>query len=222
MSETTSKDKLEYKVDNNISPEVAMEVTLPLDKLEVKASRPRGRPKGSKNLASLRKAATILTPNKVKQFLRVLERLGSVTSAAAYCGVSRDTIYKRTAKDPGFKESVEIARSKFTSTLEEAAIARGVDGVDEPIFNKHGELIGHKKKYSDVLLGKLLAAADPERYGNNSRNETTIKQDITVNAGESAKDKLANLFGLKDITPKPEALEDRSSIGADYSEDGID
>ena len=218
MSETTSKDKLEYRVDNNISPEVAMEVTLPLDKAEVKKSRPRGRPKGSKNLASLRKAATVLTPNKVKQFLRVLERLGSVTSAAAYCGVSRDTIYKRTAKDPGFKESVEIARSKFTSTLEEAAIARGVEGVDEPIFNKHGELIGHKKKYSDVLLGKLLAAADPERYGNNSRNETTIKQDITVNAGESAKDKLANLFGLKDITPKAEALEHKRSIDADYSE----
>lgn len=196
----------------------ALEVFVPL---ETQPARSPGRPKGSRNLVNIKGRAYKLTPQVIKKFLKRLEKTGNVGSAAAFVGVSRDAIYKRMSVDEGFAEHVERAKGRFLDMIEQAAVERAIDGTNEPVYHQ-GKLVGYKKKYSDKMLDKLMTAADKERYGQHTTNHTTIDQNINVNSQESAKEKLANFFGLKDVTPKPEALEHIDSSDADCNEGCID
>lgn len=47
---------------------------------------------------------------------------------------------------------------------EDALHERAVEGVDEPIVNHLGKIVGYKKKYSDSLLALQLKALDPDKY----------------------------------------------------------
>ena len=48
---------------------------------------------------------------------------------------------------------------------------RAVEGVDEPIVNHLGQIVGYKKKYSDRLLEVQLKALDPDTYSDKNKNE---------------------------------------------------
>jgi hypothetical protein len=54
--------------------------------------------------------------------------------------------------------------------MEEEARRRAVEGTKKPIFYR-GQVVGHIRDYSDVLLMFLLTAHRPERYRENTRNE---------------------------------------------------
>jgi|TARA_Y100000289_G_scaffold33336_1_gene32957 hypothetical protein len=54
---------------------------------------------------------------------------------------------------------------------EEALHERAVEGVDEPIVNHLGQIVGYKKKYSDRLLEVQLKALDPDTYSDKNKNE---------------------------------------------------
>lgn len=58
------------------------------------------------------------------------------------------------------------------NAAEEALHERGVEGVDEPIINHLGQIVGYKKKYSDRLLEVQLKALDPDKYSD--------KKDVNV------------------------------------------
>ena len=58
------------------------------------------------------------------------------------------------------------------NAAEEALHERAVEGVDEPIVNHLGQIVGYKKKYSDRLLEVQLKALDPDTYSD--------KKDVTV------------------------------------------
>ena len=53
--------------------------------------------------------------------------------------------------------------------LEEALHERAVEGVDEPIVNHLGQVVGYKKKYSDRLLEVQLKALDPDTYSDKNK-----------------------------------------------------
>lgn len=65
---------------------------------------------------------------------------------------------------PAFGEQVDFAIEMFNAKLEEAAVERAVEGVDEPVFYQ-GMECGSKKKYSDDLLKFLMQANNPQKYG---------------------------------------------------------
>lgn len=65
---------------------------------------------------------------------------------------------------PAFGEQVDFALEMFNAKLEEAAVERAVEGVDEPVFYQ-GMECGSKKKYSDDLLKFLMQANNPQKYG---------------------------------------------------------
>jgi len=51
--------------------------------------------------------------------------------------------------------------------LEDEAIRRGKDGIEEPVFYQ-GEVCGHVRKFSDVLLMFALKANRPEKFRDNA------------------------------------------------------
>ena len=75
------------------------------------------------------------------------------------------------------------------NSAEEALHERAVEGVDEPIVNHLGQVVGYKKKYSDRLLEVQLKALDPDKYSD--------KKDVNV------KGLIVNVdMGLRDNKPE--------------------
>jgi hypothetical protein len=65
---------------------------------------------------------------------------------------------------------------------EEALHERAVDGVDEPMVNHLGQIVGYKKKYSDRLLEVQLKALDPDKYkDNNKRDDKGLVINVDMN-----------------------------------------
>ena len=158
-----------------------------------KMIRSKGRPTGVPNVDT--KPYGKMTPQKKRKFLEKLARTGNLHAAAADIGMSRSSMYKLMARDTAFRQRVEMARDKASGNLDEAAYKRGVEGVDKPIYNRNGQIIGTEKVYSDKLLMKLMEANDPERHGKGKRTENNIN--INISAEDSAKAKLASLLDIK-------------------------
>ncbi len=63
--------------------------------------------------------------------------------------------------DAEFARQELEAYEDYKNKLEEAADRRAVDGFLEPVYQQ-GDLVGHKRKYSDTLMLARLKRLDPE------------------------------------------------------------
>ncbi len=107
------------------------------------------------------------------RFIDVLAATGSVSMAARHAGVTVQKVSKRRERYPVFASHVLGALEYFNSAvLEHAAVIRAVDGIDEPVFH-NGMIVGHKRRYSDALMAKLLEGNYPTKY--RQRTELTGK-----------------------------------------------
>jgi hypothetical protein len=96
-------------------------------------------------------------PGKQRAFLSVLAETGSVAQACAAVGIARSTAYKLRLlpEAQSFRVAWEAAMAQGVRLLADTALARALDGVEEPVFWK-GEQIGTKRRYNDRLLMFLL------------------------------------------------------------------
>ena len=114
------------------------------------------------------------TPRREQTFLDVLAATGSVRRAAEAVGVDPNGMYTRRKRYPEFAARWEEAVAAATAVFENEAIRRAVEGVPELVVSM-GKVVKDEndeplyvRKYSDGLLGKLLARHDPEHYGDKS------------------------------------------------------
>lgn len=114
--------------------------------------------------------AKSLRPKKAA-FLRTLAKIGNISTAAELCNMARSNHYDWMRDDPEYPALYHAAMETATDKLEEEAQRRAVEGVQEPIY-QNGELVGHKLKYSDVLLMFLLNGARPEKYKRVTENRS--------------------------------------------------
>lgn len=81
--------------------------------------------------------------------------------------ISSATISGLKSGYPAFKSLVHVCQDVGLELLKasrvRAAHRRAVDGWDEPVFGKDGQ-VGTIKRYSDRLLEMLLRGDDPQRY----------------------------------------------------------
>ena len=105
------------------------------------------------------------------EFCQILQETGSITSACAFIKkhyprlrLTASVVDDYRVLIPAFGEQVDFAIEMFNAKLENAAVERAVDGVDEPVFYQ-GIVCGSKKKYSDDLLKFLMQANNPTKYG---------------------------------------------------------
>lgn len=97
-------------------------------------------------------------------FLVALRNGESVLDACALVGVSNRTAYNHRDRDPGFARDWGLAVRMHRAPLELAAFARGVEGIEEPVY-RYGKQVGTRRHYSDALLKVLLAGEKPRKYG---------------------------------------------------------
>lgn len=103
------------------------------------------------------------TRKKVAKFLETLTTGASVAVAAASANVGRATVYEWRTADTEFAQAWDEAVDIGTDKLEDEAMRRGRDGVEEPVFYK-GARVSVVQKYSDVLLIFMLKARRPEKF----------------------------------------------------------
>jgi hypothetical protein len=73
-------------------------------------------------------------------------------------------------KWPVFRELWDSCLAEGFEALEGEMMRRARDGVLEPVYQK-GELVGHVRKYSDVLAIVLAKAHAPEKYAEQHRHK---------------------------------------------------
>ncbi|WP_298668215.1 hypothetical protein [uncultured Sphingomonas sp.] len=100
--------------------------------------------------------------NARARFLRALARTGCVIEACAVAGVSKRAAYALRQRSPRFAAAWKRAlEAEPPRSIEAAAYERAVEGWLEPVFFQ-GEVVGHRRRYSDSALRLLLAKAGKE------------------------------------------------------------
>jgi hypothetical protein len=112
-----------------------------------------------------------------KNFIEALMQTGNVSESVKQAGTYRRTVYDWKKTDEAFAAAWEDALEHYADSLEFHADDRA-KGWLEPIFDKEGNVVGHKRKYSDLLLMFRLKAIRPEKY--RERIDQNVTGNVTV------------------------------------------
>ena len=112
-------------------------------------------------------------------FLEAFARIGTVTHACRELGIDQSTPYQWVNRDKEFAKKFDDAKKAVAESLEQEAIRRARDGVEEPVFYQ-GKQTGTIQKYSDTLLIFLLKAWD-EKYSD--RQKTELSGELKIDFG---------------------------------------
>jgi len=112
--------------------------------------------KGSTQDATTAKAAS------QERFLEAYAKIATITGACAATQIGRRTHY-HWMRDAAYKARWHEADTEATERLEQEARRRAMVGTEKPVFYK-GQVCGHIREYSDVLLIFLLKGRKPEVY----------------------------------------------------------
>lgn len=119
-------------------------------------------------------AKTDRTPKKERDwrvpFLRAFEEHGTVAAACEAAKISRSTVYLERQRNEDFALAWHDIEEATTERMEREAFRRGVEGVEEPVFQR-GEQVGAIRKFSDTLLIFMLKSRRPEKYRENLKVE---------------------------------------------------
>lgn len=151
--------------------------------------------------------------NRSHIFLRCYAETGSVSRAAEAAKIHRSIHYRRLKEDPKYQAAFNAAHEVAIAVLEDEAIRRAVEGVEEPLtyqgqfqyadVDDDGNPTGKPlaiRKYSDSLLQFLLRGAKPEKYRERFQHDVNANVNVTKFKG-SLEDLLAtyrNLIAQKD------------------------
>lgn len=101
-----------------------------------------------------------------RQFIELLAQTGSVRAACRRMGVGEHHIYKlrNHPEAAGFRKAWEAALDLGIARIEDVAMDRALNGVEEPVYHR-GELVGTRRVYNDRLLMFLLRNRAADRFG---------------------------------------------------------
>ena len=107
------------------------------------------------------------TPTRQQNFIEALADTGSVAAACKAVDMSTVGAYalRRQKGAQSFREAWQKALDLGVQRLEDVAMDRALNGVEEP-FYVYGNHVGTRKKYNDRLLMFMLRNRSPERFGN--------------------------------------------------------
>ncbi|WP_298466925.1 hypothetical protein [uncultured Erythrobacter sp.] len=107
------------------------------------------------------------TPERQQEFIEALADTGSVEAACKHVNMSTVGAYRirRLPEGKSFRDAWDAALDLGVQRLEDVAMDRALNGVDEPVYS-YGELVGVRKKVNDRLLMFMLRNRAPDRFGN--------------------------------------------------------
>lgn len=111
-----------------------------------------------------------------RKFLKAYREVGIVKYACKVARISRQTFYNWRERDEAFKAELAHAVEDAHDTLEYAAYAQAVLGVEEYATNNSGVIEYNDKpvkirKYAPSVLITLLKANMPEKYKDRQQHE---------------------------------------------------
>ena len=100
-----------------------------------------------------------------REFIDHLTETGSVRAACRRMGVGEHHIYKlrNHAEGTSFRAAWEAALDMGIQRIEDVAMDRALNGVEEPVYS-YGELVGTRIKHNDRLLMFILRNRAPQRF----------------------------------------------------------
>ncbi|MCL6252060.1 hypothetical protein M3P36_13520 [Altererythrobacter sp. KTW20L] len=100
-----------------------------------------------------------------REFIAWLARTGSVRAACRRMGVGEYGVYdlRRHPQGASFRAAWEAALDIGVQMLEDVAMDRALNGVEEQVFHQ-GELVGTRRVYNDRLLMFILRNRAPKRF----------------------------------------------------------
>ena len=111
--------------------------------------------------------AQIISEKRKEKFVELLAESGKPTDCAKAVGLTTPKhLYKMRSEDPDFAEKWDLAIRVHVARMEEEADRRGMEGIMEPVYYK-GEVVGHKRNFSDQLLMFRMKGEAPEKYAQN-------------------------------------------------------
>ena len=116
------------------------------------------------------------TAKKRQAFLAALAETANVLRSSEIARIARRTAYDWKAADSEFADAWERALDIGADALEDEAVRRAVEGVDEPVFYQ-GKACGVVRKYSDTLLIFLLKGLRPKKYRDRPPRATGVPYD---------------------------------------------
>src|SRR6056297_3292124 len=111
------------------------------------------------------------TVERQQRFIEALADTGSVVSACKAVDMTNVGAY-HLRRQPGaesFRKAWDKAVNLGVSRLEDVAMDRALNGVEEPVYS-YGKLVGVRKKVNDRLLMFILRNRAPERFGQGKSN----------------------------------------------------
>ena len=130
----------------------------------------------------------------------LVEHAGNVTRACEDSKINRTSVYMRRSTDDEFERRFQAAKMKGVDVLEDEAVRRAFEGVDEPVGFYLGVSQEVKTNYSDALIQFLLKANRPEKYKERSSVETvdrTASEALAgIDLGKLSGDKLSQLRSI--------------------------
>jgi hypothetical protein len=100
---------------------------------------------------------------KQKRFLRAFAETCSIKQASRLAVIDKSTHFVWMSRDANYVAAFESCKVQAVQVLEDEAVRRASEGVDEPVFYK-GEQCGTIRRYSDSLMMLLLKGHLPSRY----------------------------------------------------------
>jgi hypothetical protein len=107
------------------------------------------------------------TEEKQRRFVETLADTGLVNLAAKAVGMSRESAYRlrRSAHGDAFARAWDAARHHAGGLIEDIAFERAIEGVEQDIHDRQGQVIATRIVHDNRLLKYLLSHLKPERYG---------------------------------------------------------
>lgn len=140
---------------------------------------------GPKNSKKERVRTLRTSPRAQEAFIAELRNGLSIRAACEAAGIGRRTAYELRESDSEFAAQWQDAIEDGSDLIEDEALRRAVDGVQEPVVsqgriakNDDGTLL-YVRKYSDTLMTQILKARRPEKY--RERFEATHAGSVNIN-----------------------------------------
>lgn len=107
------------------------------------------------------------TEEKQRCFIETLADTGLVNVAAQAVGMSRETAYRlrRSPHGAAFARAWDAARHHAGGLIEDIAFERAIEGTEQEVLNRDGEVVTTRLVHDNRLLKYLLSHLKPERYG---------------------------------------------------------
>lgn len=115
---------------------------------------------------------------------------GIIKQACAEVGIGTTSFYNRVNSIESFKKMVAEATELGLENQIDECRRRAFEGYDEPVF-QGGELVGVKRRFSDVLAMFLIKAKRPEykeKFIDVNQTNSSFKLDINTDGDDDGDD----------------------------------